>query len=249
MTPEILNAVAAVLSAVAWPLVVVTFLFTQREKIGFLLENLESFTLPGGGGAKLRSRVDKEARATVRSTKADEGVPDERQIRAAKRIEKIALDTDVETVRRQVLSLANEYDRIRASMPYSAARTRRMELIVTKMRTLGLSMEPFLPELMNSSSPGERLAAVAALQIRPREDYLEWLATRVSDEKPFIGYHAAGALRVAVRMLEPSSLEALRRAIEVAKQAVEDLPADADRSRAISAAQRELDELSQSEIN
>ncbi len=49
------------------------------------------------------------------------------------------------------------------------------------------------------STAGERLAAVMILQESPQPEWLSWLAGRVRAEKPFVGYHAALALRNAAR--------------------------------------------------
>lgn len=75
-----------------------------------------------------------------------------------------------------MLGLAREYETTRASMPPGDQRTRRMEVIVTKMRTLGLAAYPYVSEFSRSSSPGERLAAIAILQTSPDPQYWEWLA-------------------------------------------------------------------------
>jgi hypothetical protein len=79
-------------------------------------------------------------------------------------------------IRRQVHDLAVEYERIRATMRPSDSRTRRMEVVLTKMRTLAFAAYPLLDQLTNSSSAGERLAAVAILEVRPSQAYLNWLA-------------------------------------------------------------------------
>jgi hypothetical protein len=82
------------------------------------------------------------------------------------------LDADVAVIRRQVHDLAVEYERIRATMRPSDSRTRRMEVVLTKMRTLAFAAYPLLDQLTNSSSAGERLAAVAILEVRPSQAYL-----------------------------------------------------------------------------
>jgi hypothetical protein len=62
-------------------------------------------------------------------------------------------------IRDQLVGFANEYERIRATMPSGDERTRRMEVVVAKMRTLSIAGYPLLDDFSKSSSPGQRLAA------------------------------------------------------------------------------------------
>lgn len=241
MTPDYLQAIAALLSAVAWPLVIVVFLLTQRRPLVGLLDKLEEVTLPGGFAARLRREVDKSAQAALSSDPGAGKAPTEEQLAGAERVEQVARQSDISVVREQVLQLAREYERIRATMPSGDSRTRRMEIVVTKMRALALAAYPLLRDLVSSESPGERLAAVAILQVRTNVDYLDWLATRVAEEKPFIGYHAAVALLVAVRRLDPPHYAKLRAAIQRARGSVGWRLKDTDRDRILSDAEKELE--------
>jgi hypothetical protein len=159
---------------------------------------------------------------------------------AAQRVQDLVSSVNVSIVRNQISDLAREYEAIRASMPAGNERTRRMEVCATKMRTFALAAEPLLPELVGSTSPGERLLAVMILQVRPRAEYLEWLADRVKTEKPFVGYHAAVALLTAARILGPEKprvLEAVHRATEWLEKL--DTGGESDRLRALRQAERE----------
>jgi hypothetical protein len=109
---------------------------------------------------------------------------------------------------------------------------------------LALASAPFLPELGNSGSPGERLAAVMILPVSPRADYLKWLAERLAVEQPFIGYHAAVARLVAVRILDQSHRQALQEAIRAAKNGLGDELRGTDRWTVLENAERELTEKS-----
>ena len=242
MTPEYLQAIAALLSAVAWPLVIVVFILTQRRPLIGLLDKLEEITFPGGFGAKLRREVDKSAEAALSSDPRAGKAPTEEQLEAAERVEQVARRSDISVVWAEVRQLAREYERIRATMPSGDSRTRRMEVVVTKMRTLALAAYPLLRDLDSSESPGERLAAVAILQVRPNPDYLDWLAERVAEEKPFIGYHAAVALLVAARTLESSHHAELQAAVQKARKSVGWRLKDTDRDRVLSDAENELEE-------
>ena len=113
----------------------------------------------------------------------------------------------------QLRVLAQEYERLRATLPAGHERTRRMELVASQMRALAPVAYGLLKELMQSSSPGERLAAITFLQVRPQLDALDWLVERVATEKPFVSYHAALALHYAAQTLPRRDvLEAVERA-------------------------------------
>ena len=121
---------------------------------------------------------------------------------------------DLDLARREVGSLAQEYERVRESMPSGDERTRRMEVVASRMRTLALSTQPLLGELAASDSPGARLAAVSTLQALPQASFIDWLGERVVVEKPFIGYHAALALLSAARALDIADLPKVRQAVD-----------------------------------
>jgi hypothetical protein len=144
---------------------------------------------------------------------ATPGTPAESVEAAAKR----APPGELASARRQIAGLAREYDDVREQMPSGEARTRRMTLIESRMRTLALSIYPLLPELTQSASAGERLAAVAALKELPEPSYLPWLAERVGSEKPFVGYQATLALESAARAPDAAGEDAVRNAIKQAQ--------------------------------
>ena len=151
-------------------------------------------------------------------------------------------DSSLDLVRGQVRSYAHLYERTRQRMRASHERTHRMEQILEKMRVLATASYPLLDELASSPSPGERLAAVAILQVFATEQFLPFLVKLVGSEKPFVGYHAVKALHFAVGSsnprVYPQLLEALRDA-----QALLDSAAvgfDTDRHSVLRAAEQEL---------
>src|SRR5260370_41556747 len=83
------------------------------------------------------------------------------------------------------------------------ARTRKMELIVTKMRTLGLAAYPYLGEFSRSTSAGERLAAIAILQINPHSQYGNGLRDQPSAKGPLLRVPPAAALLLEARASRP----------------------------------------------
>lgn len=123
-----------------------------------------------------------------------------------RRAAEAASPTDLDVARHEVAGPALQYEQLRRDMPSRGARTRPMEVVAPRMRTLALSTLPILPELAHSDSPGKRLAALTTLQAIPDPMYLGWLAGRLTEEKPFIGFHAALALLNAARTVEVARL-------------------------------------------
>lgn len=151
-----------------------------------------------------------------------------------------AFDTDLAIVRQRVAHAVQEYEQLRSTLPSGPFRTRRMEVVASNLRTLAQSTFALLPELVASDSPGERLAAVSALQAIPDVRYLDWLAERFSVEKPFIAYHAALALLGAARELPHDELGQLDAALKQAESSAARLSPDTDRARTLKFADEEL---------
>ena len=119
-----------------------------------------------------------------------------------------------------------------------------MEQIFEKMRNLAAASYPLLDELAHSPSPGERLAAVAILQVFAAEKSFPFLVKLIGSEKPFVGYHATKALRLAVGSLDPTVYPRLLEAIHKAQAALKlaSVGFDSDREALLSAAEQELTE-------
>jgi hypothetical protein len=134
---------------------------------------------------------------------------------AAARVKRLAEKADTEHLRAQVEALAREYESVRAAMEPGPARTKAMEVVATKMRTLMPGCGMLMPILINSHSPGQRLAAISYLEAQPSREYLDWLGERFSAEMPFVLFHAAWALRHAARRLPVSDLDAIARVVNI----------------------------------
>lgn len=241
MTPEHVTALAALVGAVAWPAIVLVVILMYREPVARLLENLESFTLPGGVEARLRRAVEREA-ATAAAKPAPAApvspvTPTE--LAAAERVGRVAAD-DPTAARAQMLALAREYEQVRAAMAPGDERTRKLGVVVGKMRTLGVACRPFTEELAESHSPGERLAAVVVLQMNPNPARLGWLAKRLAEEPPFVGYQAAVALLTAARLADPTTRPAALQAVRDARAALGPADQTSDRARVLDQAMQEL---------
>ena len=151
-------------------------------------------------------------------------------------------DASLGLVRGQVRSYARLYQRTRQRMRASHDRTARMEQIFAQMRALATASYPLLDELANSPSPGERLAAVAILQLLASEQSLPFLIRLVGSEKPFVSYHAIKALHFAVGALDARVHPQLLEALQVARAVLESAHVgfDTDRQTALREAEQEL---------
>ncbi|MGN6265024.1 MAG: DUF4062 domain-containing protein [Ginsengibacter sp.] len=131
-------------------------------------------------------------------------------------VEKAITHSDMSLIRNRVTALKSEYEKLRETSPASNTRTTKMSVVESKMRAMALDIIPLLPELTESPSAGDRLAAIAALKEIPVRDYLNWLANRVGQaESSFVGFNASLALLNAVRRLDGQSvLSAIQKAIE-----------------------------------
>lgn len=121
-----------------------------------------------------------------------------------------------------LLQLAKEYEDVREKMPSSNNRTRVMESILTKMKSISNDPTSFILSLTKSESPGERLAAIAKLQKFPNLDYLKWLSEHVGDiETHFIGYQASVALYIYARTFGKDYRQQLTQALKTASSNIE----------------------------
>jgi Domain of unknown function (DUF4062) len=163
---------------------------------------------------------------------------------AAETIGRHALANEISDVRGEAMGLAKDFEDIRFRTPWSDERTRKLEAIFTKMRSRAPFFYGLLNELVNSTSPGERLLAIAILEVFPTSQYLPWITDRLApaDDTPFIRYHAAVALLVAVRVLDrsecPRLQEAIRAGIYHVQRDTED--PDGNRRKIVGDAEREL---------
>jgi hypothetical protein len=242
MVPQYIDAVANLLGVIIWPLLVLVLLVTQREALAGLFRRFEELKI-GNVAVKLRKELTERAQAAFSADPNAGKAPTDNQVEAAVEIEQLARNVDLSVVRRQALELAREYENTRAVLPAGDERTHKMEVIITKMRLLGLAAVPLLPELTSSASLGPRLAAIAILQVQPSSDYLHWLARRLAEDPgSFHGYHAAVALLSAARALGASQREALQNAINTARTSAREETKKADAFKVLDQAEREIQE-------
>lgn len=113
-----------------------------------------------------------------------------------------------------LLQLAKEYEHLRENMPSGNKRTRAMQAIFNKMKKQVTQPQDYITKLMESESPGERLAAIAAFHQFPNKDHIQWLTERVGfRETPFVGYQASAGLFVGSRAFAQESPEIVSKAL------------------------------------
>jgi hypothetical protein len=107
---------------------------------------------------------------------------------------------EAESPTARVRDLADQYNRVRATMPSGDDRTRRMEDIVNELRRLLKHIPDFdATEYLRSANRGLRLAAYAYLLEHEAPQYFQELLKAVyAEDKPFGQYWALRALRQQV---------------------------------------------------
>jgi hypothetical protein len=149
----------------------------------------------------------------------------------------------VDAASREVgLQLAKQYDQIRGKMPAGDERTRIMEAVFSRMKITAPKVQGSLSAFQQSSSAGERLMAIAVLDMFPEASHLAWLAERMDpeQEKPFVAYHAAVALLDAVTNLPSEDCAKLEAALAEAKKLALRLKGDPARLNVLARAEEEL---------
>jgi hypothetical protein len=239
---EYLKGATDFFNSVAWPAAAILCVILFRPQLTKLLGDVETVKVFGAEiSLKLKQSAD-EASATKGLSLA----PSQGELIRAAELEKFAAAADIGLIAKQAEELAAEYERVRHTMLPSDSRTRQMEIVVSKMRTLARAFYPLRHDFANSASPGKRLMTIAALQVDPDYDMLGWLAERLAVERPFVGYHAAVALLLAVRAPKAKAyLPAIEAAVEKAMQARGTLANDTDRIRALDDIERALASLKQ----
>ncbi|MFJ2682240.1 hypothetical protein ACIOYV_00705 [Pseudomonas sp. NPDC087342] len=152
------------------------------------------------------------------SVKGEDSMPTEEDRLSAERVRQIVPADQPEEALAPLRSLAAEFEQLRREMPYGNERTRKMADIAKKMKSLGLVATKFLPQLTQSHSPGERLAAIMALQMQFDPAYINWLAERLVVEPAFPGYQAAIAFLARLPTVGRVEAEEIKSAVKKAVQ-------------------------------
>jgi hypothetical protein len=229
---DVLATVGTFVADAGWPLVALAALVLYRGPIS----RLRKFSYKDVA-LEIDREIERAGLQATEGTVADRlGVPTNDEIARSGQVERLAEAGDPTEVQLTAVRLAAEYERVRASMAAGDPRTRRMEIVVAKMRTIGRAVIPLRHELMASKTPGQRLVAIASLQVAPDYELLSWLVDRLAKETPFVSYHAAVALLVAATdpraLANQSELAAAKSQLAEVEGA---LPEDNDRAEALKA--------------
>jgi hypothetical protein len=193
---KLLNSIAALVGAVAWPMAVVSVVLMFRREltsgIRKIIEMLDRMKKASVAGIVIE--LERVANSEVEQAGQGGNITPE-QRKAAARITVQARGVSDVTLLDELDGLCLAYDALRRELPAGTNRTREMTRVVVKMRALAPSVINYLDVYKGSGSPGSRLAAVAMMQMVPRLADVNWLRERFSVEKPFVFYHAALALQ------------------------------------------------------
>jgi hypothetical protein len=144
-------------------------------------------------------------------------LPSPAQLQAATEVQRLVSD-DPRAAVEKMIELAREYEQVRSSMASGPERTRRMSEIVGHMTVVALGAQSQLSQLSSSTQPGDRLAAVIILKFRFDPTYSKWLADRLVEDPPFVGFHAASALLAGFRLSGGSERESLKQLVADASE-------------------------------
>ncbi len=118
---------------------------------------------------------------------------------------------------------ASLYEVYRAHMLPGKKRTKELEKIVSEFRVMGLRMAAetagLVAQLVEDDSPGNRVAALALLQVNPDAVYFPFiLKTIESPKSAFEQYHGLVAAHAALQNCSDAQKMALRSAVEAQRQ-------------------------------
>lgn len=168
---------------------------------------------------ELENLLDKIVKPTASQTHTANTpvLPSVNEIKNAEHIAELVPSGKEEVIAMKIKGLASSYEQIRYEMPSGDDRTRLMTEIASSMRQFGQAATFMLPTLSKSYLAGERLAAICILQMVFDPAYINWLAERITEEKPFLAYHAASALYGRILNATASEKEQIYIAVENAK--------------------------------
>jgi hypothetical protein len=194
---DFLKGLATFIGAIAsllWPLAFLAAVWIFRPQVQRLLAGVSEAEVFG-----VKIKIETELTKSAEEAKAEDVGPTSAQIKRAGEVAQLATQADLATIVEQVAKLAAEYESIRATLPSGSERTRAMNRIAAKMRTIGIAAGSLRYELSVSPSPGKRLQAIACLQVSPDLDMVDWLTERVQVEVPFVSYQALIAICTAAQ--------------------------------------------------
>ncbi len=224
-SPEGLEAITGFIVALVWPLLAGFVIYSCRPQLMAILNGIQAIEF-GRIKARIKTELDKSADEAAPGLSSG---PSKDELHRAAIVDDLARH-DIALIRQQVAALGFEYDNLRGLLPPGDKRTRMMEKVVSKMRTVGRAAFAIRYELKASPSPGHRLQAVACLQVLADWELLDWLARCAREESRFIAYHALIALIAATE--QPNARKHLKELETAARESGEGLSEGSDRWKA-----------------
>jgi hypothetical protein len=232
----LLSSIASILQAIAWPIAAILFFILYKTRIDSLIEviakkistatRVKAWQVELDSTEQEISDVINRTGETASSESLSPKIP-ENQFKAAKEVNQKLLDSPlsvkraVGVVQRQIQSLVEDYERTRAEHQSGPSRTRAMNEIAAKMRSLSLAARPLLHSLMQGQTHGERLVAICILQVIPDVRYFPWLIEQIKSEKQaFIFFQAALAVLELVQTREYPDKSVIEKGINEALQQI-----------------------------
>ena len=225
----LITAVAALIGVVVWPLTLLVVAVLLRGHISVAAGDLPSI-LRRMRRVKLgafEAELDAKAEVLVDEAIAKPGEISPRQITTTAGITVTAQTLDEVALKRQLERLCIEFDTIRDIMPSGYERSRAMVSVLVRLRTLGPAIERYLHELKAGASEGQRLAAIAIMQVNPAQADIPGLVERFRSDPPFLFFQSAAVLRALLRR-EPAVASAAASAAAAALTIVRGYPGEPD---------------------
>ncbi len=239
---DALKSITDLVSALAWPAIVVVFLIWYRKQVGQGLGAVIS-KLPQAEGFEFGPLKIALSKSAVLATDIPVS-PDAQDQRDAMKLQnKLAKDLRDEVaqspevlpeIRRKMDELARQYELLRAARDSqnrkaSDAEIVQMNKMVSQMRALAISCAPYWKEYADSARQGDRLAAVVIVQMSPDPKYLDWLRERFRVDRPFIFYHAALALQNLADQCWTEARDKITETAQSALEQVKSFPGEPDK--------------------
>ena len=233
-------------NSVAWPAAAIYCVILFRPQLISFLGNVDTVKVFGAEiSRRINSQIEQSAKEAQARTETELlSGPSKSEINRAIVVKNLVAGSNGGEIAAQAEALAVEYQQVRASMLPGKKRTRAMEVVVSKMRTIGQAFFPIRHEFADSPAPGKRLMVIASLEVSPDYDMLDWLADRVASERPFLQYHALMAILLAVQGSDAHVyIPELKAAVEKIRRSKESFGDDASRTGTLEEIEQALERL------
>jgi hypothetical protein len=164
---EYLKGLTQLANAIAWPAAAVICVLLFRQQLTKFLGDVRTVKVFGTEiSREIVGQIEESAKEAEARTKIEMlSGPSKNELNRATVVKNLVADTNSSVIVQQAEALAAEYEQVRSSMLPGSNRTRAMEVVVSKMRTIGQAFFPIRHEFAGSASPGKRLMVIASLEV------------------------------------------------------------------------------------